>query len=156
MRKIIPLLCTLFLLGCFSYNSEIEPNQFHREFLLGLSMDEQVERFHEYDPETQYELLIVGNQVVPPPAQYLAGAFAKQGKSIVPFLRAKLAAAKKELTVRDIVVVFCDMQRLGTYDVKGDASLIALVEERIATMQSDWKLTVQSIFEERVLGRSQR
>ena len=156
MRRIIPLLCTLFLLGCFSHDSEIEPNQFHREFFFSQTTDEEVKRFHEYDPETQYELLIVGNQVVHPPALYLAEEFAKQGKSIVPLLRGKLAAAKQELTVRDIVLVLGDMQRLGFYDVRGNASLIALVQERIATMQSDWKLTAQRMFEEEILGRSQR
>ena len=152
MRKIIYLLCTLFLLGCIDYTPEIEPNQFDREFFR-LTIDERIKQFQEYDSETQYKLLIIGNQLVHPPALYLVDEFAKKGKSIVPFLRSKLAAAKLEVTVRDIVAVFSAMQRFGSYEVKDDASLMALIKERIAAMQGQWKPVTQHMFEEIQPGR---
>lgn len=78
MRKVTVLLCCAFLFGCNFGDSEVEPNQFDRDFFR-LSTDAQVKRFHEYDLQTQYELVIVGNQVVHPPAIYLAEEFAEQG-----------------------------------------------------------------------------
>ncbi|MDB0574078.1 hypothetical protein LBW59_25470 [Ralstonia solanacearum] len=154
MRKIISLLCTLFLLGCVSNESEITQSQFDREFFR-LSTAEQVKKFQGYDLETQYELLIVGNQVVHPPALYLAEEFAKQGKSIIPFLRSKLAATKQESTVRDVVAVLAEMQRLGSYEVKGDASLVAFVKERIAGVQGQWRPVAQHMLDE-ILGQPKR
>ncbi|WP_155518285.1 hypothetical protein [Ralstonia solanacearum] len=147
MHKIISPIFTLLLLGCVSNDSEIQPSQFDREFFR-LPTTEQVKKFQGYAPETQYELLIVGNQVVHPPALYLAEEFAKQGKSIIPFLRSKLAATKQESTVRDVVAVLAEMQRLGSYEVKGDASLMAFVEERVAGMQGQWKAATQHMLEE--------
>ncbi|WP_013207825.1 hypothetical protein [Ralstonia solanacearum] len=154
MRQIISLLCTLFLLGCVSNGSEITPSQFDREFFR-LSTAEQVKKFQGYNPDTQYELLIVGNQVVHPPALYLAEEFAKQGKSIIPFLRSKLAATKQESTVRDVVAVLAEMQRLGSYEVKCDASLMAFVEERVAGMQGQWKAATRHMLEE-IQGQPKR
>lgn len=147
MRQIVSLLCTLFLLGCIPNESEVEPSQADRDFFRQ-STSEQVKKFNEFGPETQYELLIVGNQLVHPPALYLAEEFARQGKAIIPFLRSKLTAANKDATVRDVVAILSEMQRMGSYEVKSDASLMALVEERLATMQGQWKPVTQRMVEE--------
>lgn len=143
----IGLLCIIFLFGCFSNESEIMPSQFDREFFR-LSTAEQVKIFHRYGPEVQYDLLIVGNQIVHPPAFYLVEEFAKEGIFVVPILRSKLAAAKRESTIRDVVAILAEMQRLGSYEVKDDASLMDLVGQQIASMQGQWKPVTLRMFEE--------
>lgn len=147
MRQVIALFFALFFLGCAPKEAEVVPTQLHRDF-FHLPTSEQVKRFHEYDIETQYELLVVGNQVVHPPAIYLAEEFAKQGKSIVPLLRNKLAEAKQEATVRDVVGILAEMHRLRTYDVASDANLMALVKERTAAMRGQWKPVTQHMVDE--------
>jgi hypothetical protein len=147
MRQVIALFCVLLLVGCISNESEITPSQFDRDFFR-LTTNEQVRKFHEYDVETQYELVIVGNQIVHPPAIYLTEEFAKQGRAIVPFLRSRLMTAKREVTVRDIVAILAEMDRLRLYEVGNDASLMAVVEERTAAMRGQWKPVTQRMVEE--------
>ena len=147
MSRAVALSCLLLLSGCVSNASEIAPSQFDRDFFR-LPTGEQVKKFHEYDLPTQYELLIVGNQVVHPPAMYLVQEFAKRGKSIVPFLSDKLASAKEEATVRDIISVFAELDRLKLYEVGKDASLMALIEQRTAAMRGQWKPVTQRMVEE--------
>ncbi|MHA6881788.1 hypothetical protein [Ralstonia pseudosolanacearum] len=147
MQKLKALLLCAFLFGCNSGDSEIEPNQFDRDF-FHLSTEAQVKKFHEYDMKTQYELVIVGNQVVHPPAIYLAEEFAEQGEAAIPFLRDKLASTKKEVTIRDIVAIFTEMHRLKSYKFSNDSSLMRLVDERVNSMQGQWKsVTVQMLQE---------
>ncbi|MEF9388678.1 hypothetical protein V4890_24100 [Ralstonia solanacearum species complex bacterium KE056] len=147
MRKVTVLLCCAFLFGCNFGESEIEPNQFDSDFFR-LSTDTQVKRFHEYDLQIQYELVIVGNQVVHPPAIYLAEEFAEQGAAAIPFLRDKLASAKKEATVRDIVAILAEMHRLKSYNVGNDSALMRLVDERVNSMQGQWKSVTLHMLQE--------
>jgi len=146
MQRLTLLLC-IFLAGCISNTTEIAPRQFHRDFFK-LPVSEQVRQFHEYDLETQYELLIVGNQVAHPPAFYLTTGFAAQGESVISFLTDKLDETRSDLTVRDIVAVLAKMQHLQSYDVGNDVHLMTLVEERVAAMRSQWKPVTQRMVEE--------
>jgi len=95
----------------------------------------------------QYTIFICGNQFMHPPAQYLAEPFARRGGAIVPFLRAKLADAHDDLTVRDIVLVFTEMSRQRYYDVSKDSDLIHQMREAAARMKNQgWKtITEQRI-----------
>lgn len=147
MRQMISLLCTLFLLGCIPNESRVEPSQADRDFFRQPT-SVQVKKFNELGPEAQYELLIVGNQLVHPPALYLVEEFARQGKVVIPFLRSKLTNANKDVTIRDVVAILSEMQRMGSYEVKSDATLMALVEEKLAAMQGQWKPVTQRMLEE--------
>src|SRR5262249_4465727 len=73
----------------------------------------QNEEFLRRDIETRYSIYLCGNQYMHPATQYLAEPFARGGKSVADFLRAKLAQANDDLTVRDIVRVFEEMSRTG-------------------------------------------
>src|SRR5690349_7961374 len=111
MRRVVLFLCITFLLGCTHLEPGVTLTQTHREFFR-LTTDEQVEKFHNYDLSTQYELLIIGNQLIHPPLIFLTREFAKNGAPAVPFLYDKLASAKKEVTVRDIANTLTRMQNM--------------------------------------------
>jgi len=71
---------------------------------------------------------------------YLAELFAKEGEKAVGFLKAKLEEANDDLTIRDLVLVFTEMNRLGTYDVVSDDELTHLMLTRVERMKDpDWK-----------------
>lgn len=145
--RLMLMALSIILLGCAPRDAALFPTQLHRDFFRLPSAD-QIIAFQEYDVATQYELLIVGNQVVHPPAIYLARELARRGKAIVPFLSVKLKNTQNELTIRDIVATLTEMHRLGLYDIRQDARLESLVKERIASMQSVWKPVVQRMAEE--------
>lgn len=145
-KMVIPLLFTP-LFGCGFGESDLTSSQFDRDF-FHQSTDAQAKAFREYDLRTQFELLIVGNQIVHPPAMYLVTEFAKQGSAAIPFLRDRLASTKKEVTVRDVVAILAEMHRLRSYEASNDASLMELVEVRVSGMQGQWKDITQSMVEE--------
>jgi len=127
--------------------SEVEPSRFHYDFFQQ-TMSEQAKKIHEYDLETQYDLYIVGQQVIHPPMM-LDDELAKNGKAIVPLLREKLASPPKyEATVRDIVQVLDQMARQKTYDVRNDNALIALAEKRVSEMKGYWKSYTQEMLDD--------
>lgn len=57
-----------------------------------------------------------------------ADEFARRGREAVPFLRAKLLAARKPGEVGDIFGLFKAMRRAGTYDVRTEPALVALIQ----------------------------
>jgi len=71
----------------------------------------------------QYNIYICGNQYREPPTLYLADPFASEGARAAAFLRERLAKARDDLTIRDIVIVFREMKRQHSYDVAGDEQL---------------------------------
>ena len=147
----IALLSALSLVGCASTSKDVVPTQSDSEFFRGTT-SQQLEKFAKYDIETQYHLLVVGNQIVHPPAIYLVHEFAKRGSSVIPLLSHELAKAKEEATIRDIVAVLAEMRYLNAYDATADAGLIALVDARIASMRGQWKPIAQRL--RRELGDS--
>jgi hypothetical protein len=105
-----------------------------------LPMKEQIAQFDKRDLKDQYTLLICGNQAIHPPALYLTHHLAKRGQIAAVFLKGELSAAKDDLTIRDIVMVFTEMSRQHTYDVAGDTALLAAIDSRVRTMKdSEWK-----------------
>jgi hypothetical protein len=106
----------------------------------GQTTKEQVASFSGYPLEEQYAIYIYGNQVRHPPAIYLAAPFARAGDKVVPFLLGRLKSAKDDPTVRDLVLVFSEMNRQTTYDVAGDAELMRQLESSIAAMKNQgWR-----------------
>ncbi|WP_155950980.1 hypothetical protein [Rhodanobacter sp. OR87] len=118
------------------------------------SLRERIATFDSYDLGSQYEIFICGNQVIHPPAIYLAESFAKEGAAAVPLLKKKLAQADDDLTVRDIVLVFAGMQRQRSYDVSKDADLVRLIVEKLNGMHDpEWKAIAQGNLD-KILGVS--
>lgn len=95
----------------------------------------QMKEFGDRSLDEQYAIFICGNQIIHPPAMYLSQPFADQGPRIVEFLRMKLIQAEGDLTIRDIIRVFVEMSRQGTYDVAQDPSLMTLMTESAARIK---------------------
>lgn len=149
MRGIaICCLIVVALLSCISYGPDVKFNKLTRDFYSNPSMSEHETKFKNYSLEEQYDLFIFGNQVVHPPATYLADIFAKQGSTIVPFLKAKLKTAQYELTIRDIILIFESIARLKLYDFSKDQELMGLMDERAQNMRGIWKDVVLAMISE--------
>ncbi len=145
--QINALVAFLFILALAACAAEIETSEFDREFFR-MSTSEQIEKFSKFDLQVQYRLVVVGNQVVHPPALYLTQEFAKRGVVAIPLLSAELTNAQSELTVRDIVAILAEMRRLHVYDVKENVQLMALVRDRVASMKGQWRLLTDGMEQE--------
>lgn len=109
---------------------------------------EQMKKFSTFSIEDQYSLFICGNQVVHPPALHLAEPFAAKGETTAIFLKNKLKQTIDDLTVRDIIYVFTEINRQQTYDIIGDGDLMRLMHEAVARMNNeDWKKTCNNMIE---------
>jgi len=118
----------------------------------GKPIKERIAAFDSYSIDDQYQIFICGNQMLHPPAIYLARPFAGRGESAVPLLKEKLIQAGDDLTIRDIVRVFVEMKRLSTYDASKDAFLAALISRKVAGMHdSGWRGIAQKNVNE-ILG----
>jgi hypothetical protein len=96
--------------------------------------------FDSYDVREQYKVYRCGCDVVHPPHLHLAGRFAQRGAAAVPLLRYRLRIAGDDETIRDIVLVLVEMQRLGTYDVDSDLELVQLMRSSVGGMRDEgWK-----------------
>jgi hypothetical protein len=108
-----------------------------------LPLQEQIEEFRKRDAEDQYPMLICGNQAIHPPAQYLIRPLAQEGQPAAAFLKKKLLTATDDLTIRDIIMVFAEMNRSRTYDVINDRDLMTLIQSRAGAMKDPgWKIFV--------------
>lgn len=143
----IVLMCLFLVSGCVAGQSGTLPAIADRGF-FELTTDVQVERFQGFDMGRQFELIIVGNQQIHPPALYLVPIMAQSGKAAVPFLVDKLNATRDELTVRDIVSIYSSMQKIGSYDVRGDVTLMKLIEAKVAEINGLWKPVVVQMVDE--------
>lgn len=153
MRYLLTALCLWHAVCIGPSDLEFAPTKVHRGFFQ-LPSTERRKHFRDFDLETRYELLIIGSQHVEPPAMDLFDELAESGSEAVPLLRRKLESTKSEPTVRDIVMVFRDMQRFGTYDVRSNASLMALIEKRASEMQGVWKPMTQDMLGQiKVIGK---
>lgn len=89
-----------------------------------------------YDVETQFEIYICGQQFMMPAHLELATAFASQGETVVPYLRAKLREELSDETFRDIVWLYREMYRLETYDVGEDLETMEMMRRRNEALRS--------------------
>lgn len=109
----------------------------------------QMAEFSSLDIDSQYAVFICGNQVREPPSIHFATPFAKEGKSVVGFLKSKLVTASGDLTIRDILLVFSEMSRRKTYNVAGDADLIKVITEAVGRVKDPyWKKTSEQSLSE--------
>jgi hypothetical protein len=90
--------------------------------------------------EDQYRIYLCGNQVIHPPTMYLVESLAQGGKGVADLLKGELSKSNTDATVRDIIMVLREMQRLGTYDVAQDRKLMQLAADSISKMRDkDWR-----------------
>ena len=114
-----------------------------------MPLKEQIDKFGSYTLDEQYSIYICGNEVVHPPAMYLATSFARNGKAVVKLLKIKLSETIDDLTIRDIVLVFSEMKKQKTYNVLEDSALMKLLRNKVATMQNeDWRKIVEEMMNE--------
>ncbi|MGH6755568.1 MAG: hypothetical protein ACREDP_25765, partial [Bradyrhizobium sp.] len=109
----------------------------------------QMAEFRSLDIDSQYAVFICGNQRREPPSIYLATPFAQEGKSVVGFLKAKLLAARGDLTITDILLVFEEMSRAQTYNVGGDDDLMKVITDAVGRVKDAfWKKTCEQSLSE--------
>jgi len=146
MRKLIMVYsCLFFLMGCVPHSADVKPTKVSVDFFK-LSISERIKQFKNHTLEDQYELYLVGNQIVHPPAIYLAEPFAEQGPIVVPFLKKKLEVAKEEVTIRDISLVMFTLSQKKLYDFSKDNELMDLLAQRANNMEGMWKdITLKNI-----------
>ncbi len=113
-----------------------------------LDITDQVKQFKTYAIEEQYELFEFGNQVVHPPAIYLAEPFAQRGPSVVPFLVKKLKDSGSGAEVRDIALVFSELNDGKLYDFLADPGPINLLEQKASSLGGVWGPTTLKMVSE--------
>jgi len=122
--------------GCFS-SEKCSPVA---HAFVKLPLREQLAQFGSLSLPEQYDVYLCGTQVVHPPLIHLAQPFAKDGKAAVEFLQSKLEGANDDSTIRDIVMVFTEMQRQGTYDVAKDPALMQTIRASTSRVKdSGWR-----------------
>jgi hypothetical protein len=136
------LLLGVLLVGCCGLPVEPPTPQtcdaLYSEFFEKLNSAQREVEFSHLEIERKYDVYICGNQRVHPPTIYLAEVFARDGASVVQFLRKKLLATPNDNTIRDIVSVFGWMQRLGTYNVADDKLLFEQIKARASEINDDF------------------
>lgn len=104
------------------------------------STSEQINSFGDLDTHTQYEVFICGNQMREPPALHLIKPFANEGASVVGYLESKLSNSHGELTINDIISIFAQMSRDGSYDIAGDKGLMKTINSAVSRLSHPyWK-----------------
>ncbi len=105
-----------------------------------LPLREQLAEFDSRSVPEQYDIYLCGTQVVHPPLIHLAQPFAKDGKAAVAFLQRRLAEADDDATIRDIVMVFAEMQKQRTYDVAMDTVLMQTIQSSASRIKdAGWR-----------------
>ena len=109
-------------------------------YFYGEPLKTRLAKFSDADLEKQFAIYICGNQYLEPPAMYFAMPFAREGHRAANFLRTKLAQTTDDGTIRDIIMVFSEMQRQGTYPVASDRELIQLIHSSVARIKdATWR-----------------
>jgi len=149
LGKALVLLALLSSAGCGTASALKDECRPLMQTFFQMPLKERIEKISSYELEGQYRIFICGNQVMHPPAIYLAGPIAQQGAPAATLLKAKLANAKDDLTIRDIVLVFTEMKRRNSYNFSDDPALATLISDSIQKMQDkDWKRLAKDNFDE--------
>ena len=113
-------------------------------YFYGEPLKTRLAKFSSADLEKQFAIYICGNQYLEPPALYFATPLAKEGRRAAKFFRAKLPEATDDGTIRDIIMVFSEMQRQGTYPVASDRELMQLIHSSAARIKdAAWRQFVE-------------
>jgi hypothetical protein len=132
----------LLLCGGISRAEQL-PNGISNEFYW-MPQAQRDAKFEKYDFDAQYKIYIYGCQVIEPPALGLARPLARRGASIVQPLESKLNRANDDLTIRDIVYLFLQMNNWSTYDVLDDQQLMDDLKLKVSEMKdSAWRIIAE-------------
>lgn len=118
-------------------SSGVDCAKFDRTF-FNKPVAAQATEFRSLEIATQYAVFICGIQLREPPSIYVATFLAKEGESAVDFLKEKLAAARGDLTINDIIIVFRQMSRQETYNVGDDRELMRVIGEAVDRMKDPY------------------
>jgi hypothetical protein len=130
--------------GSHALSGRVDGHDCKSTLNMAASVNPRASLFKGHDAQTQYVIYICGVQQTRPAIDGLAAAYAMEGKKAVPFLKQKLAAAKYDLTIKDIMKVFEEMARRGTYDVAGDAELMDIMTYAIPRIKTrGWEVNAR-------------
>jgi hypothetical protein len=105
-----------------------------------LPLRQRIDAFPTYGFEDEYAIYLYGSQAREPPAIYLAKPFAAQGGKVVAPLSLRLGETKNDSTIRDVVLVFSEMNRQHSYNIADDAKLMQLLRSAVSRMKNPgWK-----------------
>jgi hypothetical protein len=124
--KYVAVLLILLCSGCAS--SQMEQTFFDKEY------DQDGSRFATYSIPDQIKIYLYGVQIVRPPIPVLSRPIAERGQAAVPFILGELQANPTEQNIKDLMVIFETMQRLGTYDVQHDKALLRRLDAYVNGM----------------------
>ncbi len=128
---LIKYLAALLIVLCSACASnQLERNFFETEY------DQAGSRFESYSIPDQIKIYLYGVQSVTPPATVLSRPIAEHGKEAIPIIMNELNANPTDENVRDLLVVFETMQRIGTYDVSNDKRLLRTLDTYVDGMKN--------------------
>lgn len=148
-----PLVVVALLASCAGWTKNVDiPSRQCKELSKSFfkqSQWEMVDSLASLGLEMQYAIYLCGNQYIHPPIQGLVKPFAAQGRPVADLLRNKVATARSDLTVRDIVRAFVEMKRQQTFVARDDADLMRVLDARIESMKSpEWKAITREMYSE--------
>lgn len=133
-----------FLLKCaigllFVLCSGCATNQMERNF-FEQGYDSFGTRFESYLLENQIKIYLYGMQSRQPPITVLSRPIAERGLLAKRPLLAELKQHPTDQNIKDLMIIFETMQRIGSYDVQRDKSLMKLLDEYVDGMKNAiWK-----------------
>ncbi len=135
--KFLGLLMIVLSSGCA--NNSMERNFFDAEY------DQAGSRFDKYTIPEQIKIYLYGMQEVSPPITVLSRPIAEQGSAAIPYLLNTLNESPTDANIKDLMVVFETMQRLGIYDVSNDKQLLSTLSAFVTGMKNNiWRGYTQS------------
>lgn len=126
--KYLTALLIVLCSGCAS-------NQMERNF-FEIEYDQAGSRFESYSIPDQIKIYLYGVQSVTPPATVLSRQIAEHGKEAIPAIMNELNTNPTEENIKDLMVVFETMQRIGTYDVSNDKRLLRTLDNYVDNMKN--------------------
>jgi hypothetical protein len=157
MRIFFPFLgvaVSAALVACQIPANAAQCDNVDRTLFNGEPLAVRMQRFSSLPLETQYAVFICGNQKTHPPATYFAAPLASRGPEARDFLLNKLKADVDDLTVRDIVLIFSEMNRTGSYAVTKDLQTLNVLDEKIKHMKNiELQSLTQNMLHEIEVGR---
>lgn len=114
-------------------------NHVERDF-FELGYDGAGSRFESYSLEDQIKIYFYGMQTISPPMTVLSRPIAERGSVAITPLMAELKLHPTDQNIRDAMMIFETMQRIGSYNVQLDKALMKKLNEYVSGMANGiWK-----------------
>jgi hypothetical protein len=128
LKCIIAIVVILFS-GCAT-------NQLEHDF-FGKEYDQAGTRIKSYPIADQIKIYLYGMQEISPPKTALSIPIAERGGDAIPDILNQLNTYPTEQNIRDLMVIFEMMQRVGSYDVRHDKLLMKKLDGYINGMKNE-------------------